>query len=211
METYYFIIDEGRQTGPFVRSELKYHNVKPETYVWREGLSDWVTAGSLAELNELFISVPPADPTNAAQRPSAPCGGQQGYPGYGRPQEYGHQGYGQPQGYSQQGYGQQPGYGQNPYDNTPIPHTNWMPWAIVATALGCVTSCIALIFGVIGIVKANNANQYYNTGHRELGDMANSSAKTMVIVSYVFIAISIAATIWLWNTGHLIHIFQTLN
>lgn len=81
--------------------------------------------------------------------------------------------------YRQYAPGMQPQYG------APIPHTNWLPWAIVGTVLGCLCSCIGLVFGIIAIVKANNANNAYEMGDAVKGDRENSSAKTMTIISLV--------------------------
>ncbi len=69
--------------------------------------------------------------------------------------------------------------------------TNWLPWAIVGTIVGFFTSCISAIFGIIGIVQANKANNFYAMGNYEAGDAANSTAKIMTIISLVLIGISI--------------------
>ena len=176
MATMYFIISEGQQAGPFPKEHLKARGVEKDTYVWREGLEGWVPASELPELQDIFeetiIQAVPQQPYGQPQQP------------YGQPQ----QPYGQPQ----QPYGQpQPPYGQpQPYGN-PVPHTNWMPWAIVGTIVGALFSCIGMIFGIIGIVKANNANKAYAVGDETGGDMNNSSAKTMTIIALVLAGIGL--------------------
>ena len=176
MATMYFIISEGQQAGPFPKEHLKARGVEKDTYVWREGLEGWVPASELPELQDIFeetiIQAVPQQPNGQPQQP------------YGQPQ----QPYGQPQ----QPYGQpQPPYGQpQPYGN-PVPHTNWMPWAIVGTIVGALFSCIGMIFGIIGIVKANNANKAYAVGDETGGDMNNSSAKTMTIIALVLAGIGL--------------------
>jgi len=179
----YFIISEGQQAGPFPKEHLKARGVEKDTYVWREGLEGWVPASELPELQDIFeetiIQAVPQQPYGQPEQP------------YGQPQ----QPYGQPQqpyGQPQQPYGQpQPPYGQpQPYGN-PIPHTNWMPWAIVGTIVGALCSCIGMIFGIIGIVKANNANKAYAVGDETGGDMNNSSAKTMTIIALVLAGIGL--------------------
>ena len=176
MATMYFIISEGQQAGPFPKEHLKARGVEKDTYVWREGLEEWVPASELPELQDIFeetiIQAVPQQPYGQPQQP------------YGQPQ----QPYGQPQ----QPYGQpQPPYGQpQPYGN-PVPHTNWMPWAIVGTIVGALFSCIGMIFGIIGIVKANNANKAYAVGDETGGDMNNSSAKTMTIIALVLAGIGL--------------------
>ena len=183
MATMYFIISEGQQAGPFPKEHLKARGVEKDTYVWREGLEGWVPASELPELQDIFeetiIQAVPQQPYSQPQQP------------YGQPQ----QPYGQPQqpyGQPQQPYGQpQPPYGQpQPYGN-PVPHTNWMPWAIVGTIVGALFSCIGMIFGIIGIVKANNANKAYAVGDETGGDMNNSSAKTMTIIALVLAGIGL--------------------
>ena len=183
MATMYFIISEGQQAGPFPKEHLKARGVEKGTYVWREGLEGWVPASELPELQDIFeetiIQAVPQQPYGQPQQP------------YGQPQ----QPYGQPQqpyGQPQQPYGQpQPPYGQpQPYGN-PVPHTNWMPWAIVGTIVGALFSCIGMIFGIIGIVKANNANKAYAVGDETGGDMNNSSAKTMTIIALVLAGIGL--------------------
>ena len=183
MATMYFIISEGQQAGPFPKEHLKARGVEKGTYVWREGLEGWVPASELPELQDIFeetiIQAVPQQPYSQPQQP------------YGQPQ----QPYGQPQqpyGQPQQPYGQpQPPYGQpQPYGN-PVPHTNWMPWAIVGTIVGALFSCIGMIFGIIGIVKANNANKAYAVGDETGGDMNNSSAKTMTIIALVLAGIGL--------------------
>ena len=211
MATMYFIISEGQQAGPFPKEHLKARGVEKDTYVWREGLEGWVPASELPELQDIFeetiIQAVPQQPYGQPQQPygqpQQPYGqpqqpyGQPQQP-YGQPQQpYGQpqQPYGQPQqpyGQPQQPYGQpQPPYGQpQPYGN-PVPHTNWMPWAIVGTIVGALFSCIGMIFGIIGIVKANNANKAYAVGDETGGDMNNSSAKTMTIIALVLAGIGL--------------------
>ena len=183
MATMYFIISEGQQAGPFPKEHLKARGVEKDTYVWREGLEGWVPASELPELQDIFeetiIQAVPQQPYGQPQQPYV-----QPQQPYRQPQ----QPYGQPQ----QPYGQpQPPYGQpQPYGN-PVPHTNWMPWAIVGTIVGALFSCIGMIFGIIGIVKANNANKAYAVGDETGGDMNNSSAKTMTIIALVLAGIGL--------------------
>ncbi len=55
----YYIAQNNEQRGPFSLEELK---VSPTTSIWREGLSDWVEAKNVKELEILFKSTPPALP-----------------------------------------------------------------------------------------------------------------------------------------------------
>ncbi len=67
----------------------------------------------------------------------------------------------------------------------PVPHTNWLPWAVVATVAAFLLSCIGMIFGIIGIVQANKANTAYQRGDFSIGDSANSTARLMTIIAFV--------------------------
>lgn len=158
MATTYYIVVEGKQQGPFTQEELRQCNLTTETYIWREGLTNWVKAGTLPELTGILTPVQTAEnvyvqdikiDSNRADDFNQPSYGQP-LPPYGQPQPS----YGQPQ----------PPYGQQAnrqYENGPIAHTNWLPWAIVATVLGFCTSCIGAILGIVGIVQANKANDFY--------------------------------------------------
>lgn len=58
MNTYHYSL-EGKSLGPVTLEQLKSLNITKETLVWKEGLSHWVQAGELEELEVLFKSVPP--------------------------------------------------------------------------------------------------------------------------------------------------------
>lgn len=177
MNTEYFIIIDGQQKGPYPREVLRMQGMTPNTYVWRQGMQGWVEAKDLPELTDLLQDnmnhgeVPPAQ-TQEPVQPQQP--------------------------YGQQPYGQQ--YQQNHgYNNAP--HTNWMPWAIVATVLNVACSCIGLVFGIIGIVQANKANSFYAMGMIQDAESANSTAKTMTIISYCLAGLGVITGIWMISTG----------
>lgn len=150
----YHVIVNGQQRGPYNVAAFPSLGVTRQTMVWREGLTDWVAAGTLPELNAYFA-------------------GQQTTP-YGQP-------YRQPA---------QP-YGTYPSGVQPTFHTNWMTWAIVATVVGALFSCIGMIFGIIAINKASQANKYYEIGDTVSGDAANASARTNCIVAFVVAGIGL--------------------
>lgn len=168
MSNYYVAVN-GQQTGPYPQQELIMRGVTPETLVWCEGMSDWQQAGTIPELMYLFSNLSQPQPQQPyMQQPSAPFGQQ---PMYGQPM---------------------PGYGQN------IPscdsHPNYKTLAIIATVVGALFSCIGLIFGAIAIGKADSANKAYAIGDEFNGDLYNKSAKTFVIVAFVFAAIGLIGT-----------------
>lgn len=60
----YFIAINSKQQGPFSLEELKQQEINSNTLVWFEGLKDWVKVGEIEELQEIFISSPPALPSD---------------------------------------------------------------------------------------------------------------------------------------------------
>ena len=190
MNEQYFIIVDGQQKGPYPREVLRMQGMTPDTYVWREGMDGWAQASSMPELTALFAEGQDSIFPNSEQQPQ-----QQPQPG----QQYSPQ---QPHYGQQQYYGQQYGnpYQQNMGCNV-RPHTNWLPWAIVSTVLNCLFSCIGIIFSIIGIVQANKANNLYQMGNNVEADAANSNAKVMTIISFVFAGIGVLVLISLIGTG----------
>lgn len=191
-EEPYFAIIGGTQTGPASISELISRGLNGETPVWRNGMADWMPASSrpdiMAELNARAAGAHAAAGTGfsnpyygrqARTAPQPPFVAP-GVPPHTAP------------------YGQQP-YMQQPY-NTPTPHTNWLPWAILGTILG-LGSCVGLIFGIIGIVNANKANTCYLMNDEVNGNIANSSAKSMTLVSLILGAVSVISTIFMFIIG----------
>lgn len=204
METNYFLIINGQQVGPLALDRLREAGLKGDTPVWRIGLSDWVMAATLPELEEVLSQPPNVAPGQYPQPDHFSRQGQYNPQGqYGPKEQYGAQGQYYPQGdYPPQGhynpgnpYGQ---YGQpSDYNNgLPIAHTNWLPWAIVGTVLGVLCCFLGMIFGIIGIVNASKANRYYNEGNRMMGDAANSTARTNTIISLVLSGLGIPISIF---------------
>jgi GYF domain 2/Domain of unknown function (DUF4190) len=64
----YFYAENDQQKGPVDRDELK-RRINPQTLVWREGMPDWLPAGQVPELADLF-SGPSGGPFDRA--PSSP-------------------------------------------------------------------------------------------------------------------------------------------
>lgn len=169
----YYIIVNGSQLGPYSREELSLQSITSETLVWHEGLPDWVKAHSVPELKELiaersFASPFKEPPAPQPATPPYPSSNPQGYP-TANP-------YSQPMAYRQVAY--------------PIPHTNWMPWAIIVTILSS-CSCIGLILGILAIVNASKANTFYDNGQQAEGDAANSTARTLTIINIILLVIGV--------------------
>lgn len=209
----YFIIYNNAQHGPMPKEELVKYGLNYNSDVWAENLPTWVKASEVAELkgfiDSLNASQNAADDyyfmiinnqqvgpfvvgellqkglkadtqvwkngmanwTPAAQIPELQVlFRSQTPPPFANPQT--------------------PQYapGQNVYENKQFvsSHTDWMPWAIVSTILGFICSCIGCIFGVVAIVKANSANNYYREGYIEKAEKENSTARTMTIIAFAF-------------------------
>lgn len=179
----YFMIIDGQQRGPFQRDMLVMQGLRPDTYVWREGMPNWAPASTMPELADLLIE-------------------ESAFGSYARPEEpvppYNANGNAQG-GFRSSAYGQQP-YGQQPYGQ-PAAHTNWYPWAIVSMVLGILSSFIGMILGIIAIVKAKKANDMYNQGLNTEARSINSTAMTLTILAFVFDIVGVGSSIWLMSSG----------
>ncbi len=170
----FYIIIDGKQAGPFSRDELLSRGLNPNSMVWRAGMSDWMPASQVAELQSLFDNKPRSSRFNINKEQEA------AQANFNRQENQGYQQPYQEQQPYQQPF-QQPFQPQQPYRQ----HTNWMPWAIICTVLG-LCSCIGLILGAIGISKASSANKAYMMGDNLSGDSYNKSAQVLVIIGLVF-------------------------
>lgn len=181
-QQYYMVIDE-KSTGPFSLAEVILNPMlTPETLIWKPGLADWVTAGSLSELAPVFATKKMRENTEVPPEYVSP--NQESNPFAGNPQYQPHHTYN-----NQREHYHHPNYGG--YGYRPNIRTNWMPWAIAATIVGFFFSCIGAIFGIIGIVQANRANTLFARGLDREGEAANSNAKIMTIIGFVFAAVGL--------------------
>lgn len=171
MSLQYYIVNDGTQQGPFPAESLPAHGLTGDSYIWREGLPGWTKARDLPELSSLLYGTPST---------ATPPPYQQTYQGYNP--------------------GNDP-YRQYGRSEEPVPHTNWLPWAIVATVVSFCLSCIGMIFGIVGIVQANKANTFYDRGWTQRGDQCNSTAKTMTIIAFVLAVIGLIVGIVNFSSG----------
>ncbi len=62
----FFVSIGGQQAGPFDMNTLKQmiaqNQINKETYVWKEGMPNWMAAGQVSEVAALFGAVPPPPP-----------------------------------------------------------------------------------------------------------------------------------------------------
>ncbi len=70
MKKYHYS-ENGQQYGAITLEELKTKNIKPDTLIWYEGISEWTAANNIAELQDMFseTSVPPPLPNLSAMPP----------------------------------------------------------------------------------------------------------------------------------------------
>jgi hypothetical protein len=78
MNRYFYIDSEGKQKGTFTPEELKSENIKKDTLVWTPGMTEWMRASNVTELDAIFAGhagsyspqpaaqpvTPPAQPVN---------------------------------------------------------------------------------------------------------------------------------------------------
>ncbi|MDR0332474.1 MAG: GYF domain-containing protein [Dysgonamonadaceae bacterium] len=62
MNRYFYIDTEGRQKGAFTPEELRQENVRRETLVWAQDMSQWTRAEEIGELKFLFSGMPQQPP-----------------------------------------------------------------------------------------------------------------------------------------------------
>lgn len=193
----YYIAINGQQSGPFEESELLQKGLTADTLVWTSGMEGWRPAKDVQALSYLFAQQPTqfGYSQEAFGQPAQQPYGQQPY----GQQPYGQQPYGQ-QPYAQQPYGQQP-YGQQPYGQQPAygaqqaysPQPqgqyvqngyqqrpeNYLVWHILTTL------CCCLIFGIIGIVKANRVNSAYQAGNYQLALQYSKESKNWLWITII--------------------------
>ena len=160
-ENLYYIHVNGLQKGPFTIEQLSAEGITPDTMVWRAGMQQWAAASTLPELYVIF-QAPPVNPGPTYQ----------GVP-HQQPNPYG----------PQYAPGSQMPNGSFP-GSYPPGWTNWLGWAIAGTVLGFFTCCIGMIFGIIGIVKANQANSMARVGD-PMAQAVNNTARTWTIVALI--------------------------
>ena len=56
----YYVAVNGQQTGPFEETELRAHNVTPDTLIWAEGMAEWLPAKQVRP--DLFVGAVPPNP-----------------------------------------------------------------------------------------------------------------------------------------------------
>ena len=70
MEKEYFYLNGDVKIGPLSLDALKSAPISRTTFVWNNSLPNWVEAGALPELAELFVSIAPPPPAVANYSPN---------------------------------------------------------------------------------------------------------------------------------------------
>lgn len=179
-EAIYYIHVNGEQRGPFPLSQLKNEGVTPDTMMWKAGMPAWAPASTLPEVVAFFTAA--NNQTPPPEAPVYPQGGQ-----YGQQQVYNT--YTRPQyqnSYAQRNGAYPPGW------------YNWQTWGIISIVLGFFTGIIWMVFGIIGLVKSNEANDAARRGD-PYASQINSTAKTWILISLILSGVSIVLLILLFG------------
>lgn len=212
----------GTRVGPTTINSLISQGLRNDTPVWHNGLQDWVPASTQAEIAQaLNINRPPHFNSFTGQ-------GRQGqYPDFSQNPQYGQQPNHRNDQYGNYQSSQNPNFANNPQYNTQQPgqnqfnnnsynrspynadnRQNWLPWAIGATVVGFVFSCVGAIFGIIAIIQANKANGLYAGGYDSQAEAANNTAKIMTIIGFILGGIGFLTTAFFWKTGFAMNLFN---
>ena len=82
------------------------------------------------------------------------------------------------------------------------PPKDYTALAIIGTILSACTSCIGLITGIIASVQNNKAKSLYAAGDVAGAYSAANTAKILLIVTWVLVAIGLLFSGGLWFTGN---------
>ena len=58
----FYLVSNGHPDGPYTVEQLAKKNIKPDTLVWNESMTDWTRASEIPELRFIFTCPPPATP-----------------------------------------------------------------------------------------------------------------------------------------------------
>ena len=75
MENYFYLNEQNEQKGPVTPEELIRNGITKNTMVWKNGMAQWMQAGEVPEINQLFTSAttpPPYPPVPPRVTPTPP-------------------------------------------------------------------------------------------------------------------------------------------
>lgn len=175
MPKFYYIDERTKQQrGPVPVKEMMNHNIRPDTMVWRTGMSGWQNAETVAELAFLFNKDIPAPQPQPANRPPA---------------------YNAQPNNNQQTAGRQPQYNvNNQASNQAGDFADYQRWngIIPLPKTWLVESILLSIFccspvSVVGIVYASRVESLYYKQDFEGAMYASKRAKTWALSGILFL------------------------
>lgn len=155
----YYIVVDGKPAGPFDIAQLAEQGIKGKDLVWKEGLSEWVAAETIDELQAVLYgaqqttSTPPSINTDSETVPPTPP-----VPPISQPSN------------TQFTY--------QPSQPMGFPPKNWLVESILVTLFCC------LPFGIIGIIKASTVSSLWASGRVEESQKASSEAKKWTLIGF---------------------------
>ena len=63
MDKYYYLTDNTQQMGPVAPEDFKAYGITADTYIWREGMPDWIKVSQVPSLMQ-YIETPVSATTN---------------------------------------------------------------------------------------------------------------------------------------------------
>ena len=162
MKQYYYVDANNQSVGPFPVEDL-VKRITPESFIWTEGMSNWVKANTVPEVMNLLV------------------GGQQSFqqPPFGAQQP--------PFQQQQQAYQQQQPQFQQPYQQPYQPYggpvnqkpSNYLVWSILSIVLCCWP------VGIAAVVYAAKVDSLWGQGRYDESRAASEKAKNLTIISAI--------------------------
>ncbi|MDD2961097.1 MAG: CD225/dispanin family protein [Muribaculaceae bacterium] len=143
---YWAVIDKERK-GPMSLEELTNLALTPNTYVWRDGLTDWIKAKDLSELEGLFV--------NHTEPPEIPAIEVEDAPKADNCEQASNGTKAEPQNSEYNSW-----YPNSSVNGRPCPSTN-LVFAIITLV------CCCQLFSIIAIVYSSQVTSLYNRGEYE--------------------------------------------
>lgn len=162
---------DGVQHGPVEKEELLGLGLTKDSFVWREGLEEWVMVQNFGELDDLFPEQSPALPDETPNERVEDNPVDERQASYSPEED---KSTPVPPQIPQQPYASQ----QPEMPQEPCPPTN-MLWAILTTVLCC------QVFGIIAIVYAAQVSSKYYAGDIECAKKYSDRAAIWCIASIV--------------------------
>lgn len=161
MNRYFYIDSEGKQKGIFTPEELRAENIKRDTLVWANEMTDWKPANEVEELKFLFADsagyYPPQNPTPPTVE-------------YHQQPEAAHV------------HTHAPGAEQEPIP--PMPK-NWLVESVLITILPFVLcSSVLSLLGIVGIVSASRVESQYRAGDYDMAKESAKQAKRWTVITF---------------------------